>query len=67
MTNSQFREAIEQLEKEIEICLEMTLSAAEQEMYNSPRWPVIRSRILKAFGDRGIMGFVHQIKFRLEQ
>jgi len=60
-------DVLEQIEREVEVCLELTLGAAEQEMYGSPRWPIIRSRILKAFGDRGILGFIRQLKQNLDQ
>lgn len=37
------------------------IDSVEQEVGDSPRWPVLRSRILKYLGDRGLEARVNEI------
>jgi len=37
------------------------IDSVEQEMSDSPRWPVLRSRILKYLGDRGLESRINEI------
>lgn len=37
------------------------IDSVEQEMSDSPRWPVLRSRILKYLGDRGLEARINEI------
>lgn len=42
----------------VNTCRNEVLDAVEQEAGKSERWEVLRKRILKAFGDRGLTGRV---------
>lgn len=39
----------------------MILDPVEQEMGDSPNWKYIRSRLLKALGDRGLGGRIYEV------
>ena len=39
----------------------MILDPIEQEVGKSPNWPYLRGRLLKALGDRGIVGRIKEI------
>lgn len=39
----------------------MALDAVEQEFGDSQSWPVVRSRLLKVFGDRGLANRIRSI------
>lgn len=39
----------------------MIIDPIEQEMGHSPNWKYIRSRLLKALGDRGLSGRIREV------
>ena len=39
----------------------MILDPIQQELGNSPNWRFLRSRLLKALGDRGLVGRIREI------
>lgn len=46
----------------VDVCRDKVMDTCEQELGNSPRWPFIRNRLLKYFGNRGLEG---QVKAKL--
>ena len=45
---------IEQIRSWINYYRGQTIDTIEQEMSGSPKWPYVRNRLLKIFGDRGL-------------
>ncbi|OFZ54734.1 MAG: hypothetical protein A2428_00920 [Bdellovibrionales bacterium RIFOXYC1_FULL_54_43] len=45
----------------IDLCRSTVLDAVELEMGDSPAWPPLRGRILRAFGDKGLTRRIIQI------
>ncbi len=56
---------VSQLERQllevIDLYRSMIIDPIEQEMGDSPNWQYIRSRLLKALGDRGLSGRIREI------
>lgn len=50
-----------EIEEAIDFYRGLILDLAEQEFLDSPKWPFIRGRLLKALGDRGLSGRVREI------
>ena len=64
--NSKYTYLAEYLSQAIEDCRSRTLDSVEQEVAQSERWPILRSKILKFFGERGLTGRVQEILADLE-
>ncbi|MES2802582.1 MAG: hypothetical protein V4654_08840 [Bdellovibrionota bacterium] len=47
--------------EEIQRCMARVLDDCELEIGDSTRWKLLRSRLLKNFGDRGLTGKVREI------
>ena len=50
-----------QLLEVVDLYRSMIIDPIEQEMGDSPNWQYIRSRLLKALGDRGLSGRIREI------
>lgn len=55
----------EALKSEIKVAIDfyrgIILDAVEQEFSETPQWPFLRRRLLKALGDRGLSGKIEEI------
>ncbi len=66
MCDMQLKQCKEILE-ETRRCMARVLDDCELELGDSPRWKLLRSRILSSFGDRGLSGKVIEIINSMEQ
>lgn len=46
--------SVKEVEKEIKVARKKTLNLIESAIGDSPKWPFLRSQILKIFGNQGI-------------
>lgn len=51
----------EQVLEAIELCRSHVLDTCQFELGESPNWPALRTRLLRAFGDRGLEARVRGI------
>jgi hypothetical protein len=58
---NQAHEQKEQVLSALNVCRTMVVDTVGQELVESPKWPIIKSRLLKYFGDRGLEGELRRI------
>ena len=59
--NANDRMLHEQMLEAIELCRSHVLDTCQFELGDSPNWSLLRTRLLRAFGDRGLEGRMRAI------
>ncbi|OGQ04173.1 MAG: hypothetical protein A2W61_07985 [Deltaproteobacteria bacterium RIFCSPLOWO2_01_44_7] len=61
MENSSVNFKWQQIQEAIHLCRSFVLDSIELEVGDKPNWKYLRSRLLRAFGDRGLENRIQQI------
>lgn len=61
MVERRQQQTVEKVLEALDFYRSLILDSVEQEFADSPRWPYLRSRLLRALGDRGLANQIREI------